>query len=447
MTRPSPRGVAGRIAAMLSRGGALGPSLLMLLTAAVSRGMIVVATIVLSHMLDAASLGRALYFLTTSAAGSILIAQGSSSALLAIVGRMLPHRRRAASRALVLVFAFALAIAAVLSAVLVAAGPALARQLADLGGAIYALLALSVAMQGLTAMLLGLIAGLRAYRTQSLLAISGALVQYGALLAGTATGGIARGLTFFVVTLALSLAVTAIAVIRLAARERLVLAGRLLSFGRRRAFNRGILGFALMTTLGALLFEPVNWLCVSLLLAHPDGPAQVAAFLAANQWFAIILFVPINLTQITLPLVSRAFAETGRILGTAARRMLAISLAASGAVGLALLLAMPLLLRLYSPAIASARPVFTVIAVNGMIVAIQVATGQMLIASGRVRANLLFNLGWALIYTALAHGIVTDAFGLASARLASYIVHALGVLAFLAIIDRRTAASQARFAS
>jgi O-antigen/teichoic acid export membrane protein len=181
----------------------------------------------------------------------------------------------------------------------------------------------------------------------------------------------------------------------------------------------------------------VNWLCTSLLLSRPGGPGQVAAYLAANQWFAIILFVPINLTQVTLPMVSRAFRDTGRLFGPAARRMLAVTLGASGTVGAVLLLAMPLLLKLYSPAIQAAMPVFAVIAVNGMIVAVQVATGQMLVAAGRVRANLLFNLGWAVIYLTATATLVTDAVGLASGRLVAYAAHGMATLAFLVWADRR----------
>lgn len=414
--------------------------------------MIVIATVLLSHLLGARDLGRLLYFLATSTTGSILIAQGSSTAMLSIMGRMLPHRRRAAARALLLVFGFAIAIVVLISIALIAGGFSLAPDLAVLGGRpIYALLAASVALQGLTVLALGVLAGLKAYRTQSILSIGGSVLQYGVLVAGAALGRVELALTMFVAAMALALLAMTVMAIRFAARERVVFDARAFAFTRRKSFNRGILGFALLTTIGAILFEPVNWLCVSMLLAKPGGATQVAAFLAANQWFAIILFIPINLTQVTLPMVSRAFRETGRLFGPAAHRMLAISLGASICLGTVLLGAMPLLLRLYSPAIAAAYPVFAIIAVNGMIVAIQVATGQMLVAAGRVRANLLFNLGWAVSYLTLTVTIVHNAVDLAGSRLVAYVLHAIGTLVYLLIADRRArslpAAAPARSAS
>jgi O-antigen/teichoic acid export membrane protein len=69
---------------------------------------------------------------------------------------------------------------------------------------------------------------------------------------------------------------------------------------------RVLVSFSLPALLSSLLTAALNWFCTILLLHQcMDAEAQVAVLSVANQWRAVLLFLPTMLVQVALPIMSQ----------------------------------------------------------------------------------------------------------------------------------------------
>jgi O-antigen/teichoic acid export membrane protein len=62
--------------------------------------------------------------------------------------------------------------------------------------------------------------------------------------------------------------------------------------------------FSLPAALCGSMVGPVNWACSALLVNQPAGYSEMGIFTAANQWRMAILFIPSLVVQVALPLFS-----------------------------------------------------------------------------------------------------------------------------------------------
>ena len=88
----------------------------------------------------------------------------------------------------------------------------------------------------------------------------------------------------------------------------------------------------------------------------------------------------------------------------------------------------PYIMRMYGAAYAHAWPMLIVVMVTAGLFAILMPVGDVIAASGKMWLGCTMNAGWALIFIASTYLMVADkmgAFGLASARLIAYGIHAI----------------------
>jgi O-antigen/teichoic acid export membrane protein len=67
--------------------------------------------------------------------------------------------------------------------------------------------------------------------------------------------------------------------------------------------------FSTPAMLGGMLVGPVNWACNALLVNQPKGYMEMGIFQAANQCFAILLFLPLQLSRVILPVLSERLGQ------------------------------------------------------------------------------------------------------------------------------------------
>ena len=197
--------------------------------------------------------------------------------------------------------------------------------------------------------------------------------------------------------------------------------------------------FSLPAALAASLVGPVNWLCSAILVNRPNGYDEMGVFSAANQWYAILLFLPAMLGQVVLPVLSE---RLGRKDSVRSAKTLALAMK----VNLLLVLPLVLLAALISPQIMGLYgegfrsgwlTLVCVLATAG-ILAGQTPVGQIIAASGRMWTGLLMNLGWAVTFVVLTYSLVKmGSLGVASARLGAYLLHAVWTFWFAYGILRR----------
>lgn len=185
--------------------------------------------------------------------------------------------------------------------------------------------------------------------------------------------------------------------------------------------------FSLPSALAGMMVGPVYWACNALLVNQPGGYEQLGMFNAANQWFAVMLFLPVVLAQVALPVLSEQMGQGNK---KQSWRVTILSIKVSTLVVIPLLIVLslgsPWLMALYGPGFGDGWPILIVVLVTAGLVTILTPMGQLLVAGNRLWAGFMMNLGWAALFLLLTLYMVdSGAFGLAIARLAAYMAHAI----------------------
>ncbi len=197
--------------------------------------------------------------------------------------------------------------------------------------------------------------------------------------------------------------------------------------------------FSLPAVLAGSLVGPVNWICNALLVNQPEGYGEMGIFSAANQWYAMLLFLPGLLGSVVLPVFSerlgqRQIKQSMRTLSLAIKTnallVLPIVLLAS--------IASPYIMNLYGEDFRSGWPTLVVVLLTAGLLAVQTPVGQIIAASGKMWIGFAMNFGWALTFI-VSTLLLLDlgSLGLATARIIGYVFHATWVFAFAIWLIRK----------
>jgi O-antigen/teichoic acid export membrane protein len=182
--------------------------------------------------------------------------------------------------------------------------------------------------------------------------------------------------------------------------------------------------FSLPALLGDALWMPANWAANAILANTPDGYAELGVLGVAMQWFALLMFLPIVLTRVMLPL----FAE--RIGGDAQSQAADLARGTAGVLVVVMTplaamvaLASPAIMALYGGAYRDGAPALALMAMAAAAAAPQGVLESYVAAKGRMWPRSTFNLLWALITVsgaALLAGL--GAVGVAASILSAYTI-------------------------
>jgi len=190
--------------------------------------------------------------------------------------------------------------------------------------------------------------------------------------------------------------------------------------------------FSLPALLASFMVGPVNWLCATFLVNQPDGYGEMGIFNAANQWFAILMYLPSLLGGVLLPVLSERLGQkdTNQSMKTMVLAMKASALVVMPLVLIASIIS-PYIMGLYGAGFGDGWPTLVVVLLTAGLVSAQTPVGQIIAASGRMWLGFLMNTGWALVFI-IATFLLTDmgALGLASARAFAYVLHATWTFGF-----------------
>ena len=185
--------------------------------------------------------------------------------------------------------------------------------------------------------------------------------------------------------------------------------------------------FSVPSLFSTLMASPAIWLAYALLVNQPNGYSEMGVFNAANQWRAMILFIPDIVGQAIVPMMSSLYGSNDI---AATRRVLLASMGINAlvVVPIALLLIMGsnIVMSFYGAEFSGRGNVLSVIALTIALLAIEAPVGKILAATGRMWLGVCMNFGWALVFlgsNALLQKKGYGADGLATAFLIAYIVH------------------------
>lgn len=211
-----------------------------------------------------------------------------------------------------------------------------------------------------------------------------------------------------------------------------------LHFGSPGRSLRTMASFGTPLFLGALLVEPVNWLCGTFLLARPGGYAEMGVFQAANQWFLAVIFLPTMLAQANLPVMVELLAQGKR--ASFVRVTIGTSVA-TALIGVVVLLCAtvfgPFVIAQYGPSFAGRNEVLTLCIATAVLFGLQLPAGNVVVTLGWNWTGLVLNIGWAITFLLSAHYLsASGASGLSLARLIAYAAHVVWTLATLSYLVR-----------
>ena len=194
--------------------------------------------------------------------------------------------------------------------------------------------------------------------------------------------------------------------------------------------------FSLPAALSGMLVGPVNWVCGAFLVNQESGYVEMGLYSIAQQWNAVILFIPGLVGQVVLPLLTN-LSSPGNSSGQY-KRVVLFNVLINGLV--AVLLVIPILIfapniiDFYGRIFEGAIQVLRVTAMTAVLMAINSVVGSALASKGKMWGAFLLNLIWAitiLICAKVSSLYNFGALGLAYSALSAYVMHTLWQFVYL----------------
>ncbi len=184
-----------------------------------------------------------------------------------------------------------------------------------------------------------------------------------------------------------------------------------------------------------LLISAAGWATATMLVRQPNGYAEMGAFNAANQWFNAAIWIPMMIGGVALPLLSE---RMGTDDGDGSVKLLWMSVKINAILVVPAIiigcLASPYIMMSYGNGFRSEWPTLCVVLLTAGVLSVEFPIGQMLSACGRMWLGFSSNLGWAVIFLCTNAALLRwGSFGLASARLVAFSLHAIFLFAYVAV--------------
>ena len=280
----------------------------------------------------------------------------------------------------------------------------------------------------------GALAGFEAFKSIAYVNLAVGLLSFPILVFGTYLGGLTGAVWALVVNLCFNWLFNHLALRKEALRHNVPF-----TFRRCSQELPVLWRFSLPAVLAGSMVGPVNWICNAMLVNRTDGYGEMGIFNAANQWFAMLMFLPGILGSVVLPVLSDQLGQndTKKSMRTMILAM-KINLVIVVPLVLFVSLASPYIMSLYGDGFAEGWPTLIVVLMTAGLLAVQTPVGQIIAASGRMWVGFAMNMGWGAIFIVSTLVLIDyGSLGLASARMLSYIFHATWTFGFVFWLIRK----------
>lgn len=157
--------------------------------------------------------------------------------------------------------------------------------------------------------------------------------------------------------------------------------------------------YAIPALLASILYEPVNWICTTIIVNRPDGLEQVGLYFIAMQLETLLLFAPQIVVQVLIPMLSSGFGEKD---SRRVRNILAMSIGTNLAIAAGFVTVMMLFgdwfLLLFKLDPQRDWPVFMIVVFASAMIAGALPLGQVPVSSGHMWTGLSITGGWAATF-------------------------------------------------
>ena len=208
------------------------------------------------------------------------------------------------------------------------------------------------------------------------------------------------------------------------------------SLSNLRAERRMLFAFSLPSYLSGIIVAPVTWLSSAMLVHQPGGFAEMALFSAADRFRYLLIFLPLAVSRIAVPALSR-FRAAGDQSGyrDAFRWNLGFGLLATLPPAFLCIVLAPPLMGLFGGTFRAGWPVLAILALSAIPTVTNTQLGAALLSNGRAWARSGADVLLAVVFVVTAWFLVPlwHAAGLAAAFAVSYSVASL----FLVLLLKR----------
>lgn len=183
--------------------------------------------------------------------------------------------------------------------------------------------------------------------------------------------------------------------------------------------------FSLPAVLGGLLVNPVLWYCYIILVKNKNGFNEMAIYNAAMQWQNVILFIPMAISQIVLPLFSNVKNDKKNFLRVIKYNLL-LNVFVALITAIVFSIFSKLIMNVYGNEYANANLVLIYLSLTAVLIAVNNVIAQVIACLGEMWGGFSLNLCWAfalIIFATIFLDQGLGAVGLAKAMLLSYLLH------------------------
>ncbi len=188
-----------------------------------------------------------------------------------------------------------------------------------------------------------------------------------------------------------------------------------------------LLSFSLPAAMSAMILGPANWVCKALLANQPGGYAELGVFNAAFQWRELIVFLPVSMNSVALPMLTGLLAENqvGRYMKLL-RMTILVNTGIAAALAFPIVLAAPLIMSCYGEGFADQPGTLRLLALSGVFIAASYVTGQAITSTGQVWTRLILHPVFALMLIGSAYLLLSregSSTSLAFSHVLAYSLH------------------------
>lgn len=192
-----------------------------------------------------------------------------------------------------------------------------------------------------------------------------------------------------------------------------------------------ISNFSIPAALSGFMVIPVMWICNIMLINTTNGFEEVAVFTAGNNYRNLILFIPITLTQILLPLLSDP--ELKYHYTKILKINLKLNIGITATISLFVIIFSQLLMKAFGNDFTSGYIVLIFLSISTIFISAGNVMGQVLASREKMWTGFFLNLIWAisLLYlTYLFIDLKLGALGLSLSYLLSYLLHTIVIFIY-----------------
>src|SRR6516164_1902337 len=274
----------------------------------------------------------------------------------------------------------------------------------------------------------GALAGFEAFQTIARVNIYAGLASFPLIALGVWRGGLQGAIWGSVGALAINWALN-----RRALRKECAKAGVSYQFAHCSRELSILHRFSLPAFLGSILVVSAIWVCNAMLARQPQGYAELGLYAAADKWRVLIVFVPVYVFAMVLPVLSNLHGEGD---GAAFQKVFKANLQLNGSLALvtAALIAVfagPIM-RVYGDAFRGGRVVLLVLACSAIAEVFNATLGQPLVAAHKMWWRFGFDVLFVVLLAVFAWVLVPKrgALGLAAAYGFAYALTSLAISLF-----------------